>query len=114
MQCIARFEWDEEKRLANLEKHGLDFEDAWKVFESDYLEIKDAPEDYGEDRFKVYGIADFEVVIVIHTPRPEVIRIISMRKADRDETNFYYEQISYQNQIADRLEPHFSDAGRGY
>jgi uncharacterized protein len=90
-----RFEWDEAKRLANLEKHGLDFEDAWKVFESDYLEIEDTREDYGEDRFKIYGLAGFTVVIVIHAPKPGIIRIISMRKADSDEADFYYQQISY-------------------
>lgn len=45
-----RFEWDEEKRKSNLEKHALDFADAWRVFEAPMLRALDARHDYGEDR----------------------------------------------------------------
>ena len=43
-------EWDEEKRKANLSKHGLDFADASGVFHAPRLTWLDTREDYGEDR----------------------------------------------------------------
>ncbi|PIZ25733.1 MAG: hypothetical protein COY47_04345 [Chloroflexi bacterium CG_4_10_14_0_8_um_filter_57_5] len=45
-----KFEWDKQKNKANIEKHGLDFADAHKVFESPMLVRIDDREDYGEDR----------------------------------------------------------------
>jgi hypothetical protein len=46
-----RYERDEEKRLANLDKHRLDFTDAEKVFEGHLVELPDDREGYSEDRF---------------------------------------------------------------
>lgn len=88
-----RFEWDEGKRLANLEKHGLDFEDAWKVFESDYLEVEDSREDYDEDRYAVIGLLN-GVVVVIYTPKNEdLYRIISLRRGTRNEERLYFSRF---------------------
>jgi hypothetical protein len=39
---IMRFEWDERKRLANLEKHGLDFFDVIGVFEAPHVVVPSA------------------------------------------------------------------------
>lgn len=47
---MVKFEWDEDKNEANVEKHGLDFEDASEVFDSPMLVALDMRQDYGEDR----------------------------------------------------------------
>ncbi len=44
------FEWDERKRLTNLDKHGLDFAEAEEMFQRPMLVALDTREDYGEDR----------------------------------------------------------------
>jgi uncharacterized protein len=91
-----QLEWDETKRLANLSKHNLDFEDAAKVFGGLYIEIEDTREDYGEPRFRVLGMLEEKVVVLIYTPREKSTRIISMRKADNDESNEYFETLGYE------------------
>jgi uncharacterized protein len=76
-----RLEWDEAKRLANFEKHGLDFADAAIVLSSLGFEIEDARADYGEPRFRYFGFLRGFVVLVVYSLRQDVYRIISMRKA---------------------------------
>lgn len=87
------FEWDERKRTANLAKHDVDFEAAKRVFGGPVVEIPDARRDYGEARIGVYGVADGEVLFVIYTWRGACRRIISARKASRDEAKRYYAAI---------------------
>ena len=82
-------EWDEAKRENNLRKHGLDFLDAAQVLEGYTLELEDDREDYGEFRYLAVGLLRFTVVVLVYTPRENIYRIISMRKADSDEENFY-------------------------
>jgi hypothetical protein len=50
-----KFEWDEEKRLSNIEKHGFDFVGVEKVFEGETATILDDRFDYGEERFVTFG-----------------------------------------------------------
>ena len=93
-----RYEWDERKRKANLRKHGFDFLDAPRVFHGVTLTVVDDREEYGEERYATLGLLKNTVVVILHTERPEVIRVISMRKATR------YEENSYFAQVGDRLE----------
>ena len=90
-----RYLWDEAKRKSNLRKHGLDFADAEKVFTGPLVHIEDQRRDYGEQRMIGIGLLDFLVVLIVHVESDEEIRIISMRKADRDETDIYYENAGY-------------------
>ena len=90
-----RFEWDEKKRLKNLDKHELDFADVEKVFEGHVVEFPDDREDYGEDRFLTLGLLGDYVVVIVNVLEEDTIRIISMRKADTDEQELYYSEISY-------------------
>ena len=90
-----RYLWDEAKRKSNLRKHGLDFADAEKVFTGPLVLIEDQRRDYGEQRMIGIGLLDFLVVLIVHVESDEEIRIISMRKADRDETDIYYENAGY-------------------
>ena len=83
------FEWDEAKRLANLEKHGVDFRVAAFIFEGPVFEAPDGREDYGEARLKAIGQDGEDAYIVIYTCREERRRIISAWKAGRHERQQY-------------------------
>jgi uncharacterized protein len=87
-----QLEWDESKRLSNLQKHGLDFADASEVLEGLSFTLEDAG-DYDEVRYISLGLLHDMVVVIVHTPRESAERIISMRKADKDETNSFYQEI---------------------
>ena len=88
------FEWDENKRKANIRKHGIDFVDIPVVFDGETVTIEDERFAYGEQRFVTLGLLQGRVVAVVHTERADHIRIISARKATK------YEQRSYFSQIA--------------
>jgi uncharacterized DUF497 family protein len=93
-----QFEWDEGKRKKNIQKHGFDFRDAWKVFELPMLAALDDREDYGEDRWIGIGMVETHVVIIVYTERSEnTIRIISMMKAVTNE------RIRYEERLRDEL-----------
>ncbi|HMH16581.1 MAG TPA: BrnT family toxin [Burkholderiales bacterium] len=87
------FTWDEVKVQENLDKHGIDFADAGKIFSGYTITAEDTREAYGEQRFLTVGLLDGEVVSVTHTPRGDDDHIISIRKATRHETHFYFSQI---------------------
>lgn len=88
------FEWDDAKRLSNLQKHGIDFIDIPPVFDGDILTVEDARYSYGEQRFVTFGLLQDRVVAVVHTERETRIRLISARKATRYEQRIYFEQLS--------------------
>ena len=89
-----RFEWDEAKRESNLLKHRIDFIDVERVFESETITIPDDRFDYGEDRVITLGLLDGRVVVIVHTETDEVIRIISVRKASKNEEISYFKEIA--------------------
>jgi uncharacterized protein len=91
----VKFSWDEPKRQANLAKHGLDFADAEKVFAGPMMLFEDTRIDYGEQRMIGVGLLDYLVVLIVHVENEETIRIISMRKADSNETDIYYQNVGY-------------------
>lgn len=95
VQWNVRFEWDEAKRLVNMEKHGLDFWDAKEVFEGETVQVEDDRGDYGEDRFLTFGLLDGEVVVIANVLREDAIRIFSMRKGLKHEQEFYFESLRY-------------------
>lgn len=88
-----RFEWDEKKRQANLRKHGIDFADAWRVFENETYTETDDRFDYGEIRSFSLGLLFGEVVAISHIESDEAIRFISIRKAKNDEQKKYFREI---------------------
>jgi uncharacterized DUF497 family protein len=88
------FEWDEAKRKSNLRNHGIDFIGTEQVFEGETVTILDNRFDYGEERFVTFGLLEGRVVAVAHTETDEVIRIISVRKATKDEESSYFKEIS--------------------
>jgi uncharacterized DUF497 family protein len=88
------FTWDEVKRQENLDRHGIDFADAEKIFAGYTLTAEDTREAYGEPRFLTLGLLHGEVVSVAHTPRGDDDHIISIRKATKHEARFYFSQVS--------------------
>lgn len=91
------FEWDEAKNEQNIRKHGFDFVDAERVMTGalPFYARLDRREDYGEDRWQGIGVLNGIVVVVIvfTEPQTNVIRIISMRKATKNERREYEKQI---------------------
>jgi len=91
---IVHFTWDERKRKTNLRKHGIDFADAESVFAGLVLTFEDDRFDYGEHRFITVGMLNDIVVVIAHTERNEGIRVISMRKATKNEQKIYAQEIA--------------------
>ncbi len=89
------FTWDEAKRRSNLKKHGLNFADAARVFEGPMIVFEDDSENCGEERLIGIGMLDALIVLIVHVESTETIRIVSMRKADSNETNLYYQNVGY-------------------
>jgi hypothetical protein len=83
------FRWDETKRLANLRKHGLDFRDAGRVMLGPVVN-RISPRG-SEIRLVSIGTLDGRLVAIVWTPRDGQVRIISMRRARREETREYHE-----------------------
>ena len=92
-----QFEWDENKRQTNIEKHGIDFADAVKIFDGFTHTTQDTREDWGEERFVAVGILNGLEIAVIYTPRNGKRRIISVRRARVMERKIYYEEARKRN-----------------
>jgi uncharacterized DUF497 family protein len=91
------FEWDETKRVANIQKHGVDFVLAKRIFDGPTVEVPDLRRNYGEFRFGAYGLAAGTVLFVIYTWRGNRRRLISARKAGTYERDAYHAQIAGQD-----------------
>jgi len=90
---MIKFEWDEAKAASNRKKHGVSFEEAQSVF-YDELAVQFYNEDSSEseERFLMLGFSDeARLLIVCHCERSQgdIIRIISARKATKNEAKYY-------------------------
>ena len=90
---MLRFQWDERKNAQNRRKHGICFEEAQTVFFDDQaLLLSDPDHSDQEERFIFLGRSDaLQTLVVCHCYRREgeVIRLISARRADRQEREDY-------------------------
>ena len=85
---------DPKKRTANLKKHGYDFKDAPQVIENPAsVTFEDRRFDYEEQRFITLGLLRRQVVVITTAETDEEIRVISMRKAERNEEKIYYANV---------------------
>ena len=86
-----RFEWDDQKAVANLKKHGVSFGEATEVFyDPNALEGYDAEHSTDEARFFIVGLSSRRLLYVVYAERTgDVIRIISARKANQAEQQNY-------------------------
>ena len=85
------FEWDAAKNAANIAKHGIDFEDAIRIFDGPVLERTDNRRNYGEVRVIAFGVVDGRQVAIVYTMRGERRSIISARRAHGRERKAYRE-----------------------
>jgi uncharacterized protein len=85
-----QYEWDENKRRQNFEKHGIDFADAVFFDWQSALETEDDRNDYGETRIKAFGLLHSRLAVLVYTRRNGIIRLISLRKANKREEAAYY------------------------
>jgi len=86
------YQWNRDKALANLRKHGIDFADAVSVF-SDDLAMTISDDRFDEERFITIGMDAFgRVLVVVYTMRDDEIRIISACKATRQEQQQYEDE----------------------
>jgi hypothetical protein len=87
---IQAFEWDEEKRKNNLEKHGIDFDDAIGVFYGPILVHRS--DRNNERRWIAIGVLEERLIAVVFTRRADILRIISARRARTNEEREYHNQ----------------------
>ena len=86
------FNWDADKNLSNIEKHGVSFKEAATVFLDINAAVIDDVNSNGEERFNIIGISgNLRLLMVCHCYRDEskIIRIISARKATKTEERHY-------------------------
>ena len=88
-----KFAWDEDKNTSNQKKHGISFQEAQTVFVDENARlISDSEHSQNEDRFILLGLSyTLKLLVVVHSYREnaEIIRIISARKATKNETKYY-------------------------
>ncbi|MGL3106701.1 BrnT family toxin [Bradyrhizobium sp. BR 1432] len=80
-------EWDEDKKNSNLVKHGIDFEDAIEVFDRPLLLRRS--DRHNEERWLAIGILEERLIAVAFTRRANILRIISARRARKNEERAY-------------------------
>lgn len=84
------FIWDDVKNSTNRHKHGIDFEDAAKVFaDTSRIEFFDEAHSNEEDRYITIGRVR-NILFVVYTEREDKIRLITARKANKEERALYY------------------------
>jgi uncharacterized DUF497 family protein len=86
-----KFTWDRRKNRANLEKHGVFFDEATTVFADPLAaSIPDPDHSEGEERFVTMGYsARNRLIVVCHTEEGDTVRIISAREANSHERKKY-------------------------
>ena len=90
---MIEFEWDNAKARDNVRKHGVSFAFAAKAFRDPFgIEWIDDREDYGEVRTILLGMADGTILVVVYTQRETRIRLISARRATKNEQDTYYRE----------------------
>ena len=85
------FEWDERKNELNIRKHGVSFLSAARVFDGPVFTIIDNRIDYGEIRYVSIGTVEATELYVVYAIRNRRLRIISARRANRNERRKYRE-----------------------
>ncbi len=88
-----QFEWDPDKAAENFTKHGVSFEEAATVFRDPLSATgRDPDHSTGEERYVTFGLSNRgRLLVVSHTERGDIIRIISARLATKGERTIYEE-----------------------
>ncbi|MFT3906622.1 MAG: BrnT family toxin [Steroidobacteraceae bacterium] len=81
--------WDEKKRLANIQAHGLDFVGCEAIWDGFTVTREDIRQRYNEQRLVVFGRLKRQVVVLVYTDRRKGPHIISLRRAEKYEARYY-------------------------
>jgi uncharacterized DUF497 family protein len=81
-----RFEWDGAKHEKTLQERDFGFDDGARVFAGPTVIRQDTRRDYGEERLRAVGETEGDIRNVVFTRRGAAVRIISVRRANRQET----------------------------
>jgi len=87
---VRAVEWNEEKAASNRRKHGIDFDEAVEVFYGAFLLRRSDRKE--EERWLAIGETEGRVITVVFTWRGDALRIISARRARRNERRAYYQE----------------------
>lgn len=92
---MIEIEFDAAKDATNLSKHGLSLKTAQRFEWETAFEREDDRFDYGEVRSVALGLIGDRVHVLVFTngSHEDVIRVISLRPAEKHEARFYYDQI---------------------
>lgn len=92
---MTNFEWNDEKAIANIRKHGISFEEAETVFTDSFcITIEDDLHSTGEDRWITIGYSQVQrLLMVVHSERGDRTRIISARLVTNRERRLYEQGI---------------------
>ncbi|KAM3115733.1 BrnT family toxin [Phormidesmis sp. 146-33] len=87
------FEWNPDKAIISLRKHNISFQEATTVFDDSLsVTFPDPNHSIGESRYIIIGMSGLgQLLVVSHTDRENQTRIISARRATRQERMFYEE-----------------------
>jgi uncharacterized DUF497 family protein len=84
--------WDEKKRLANIKVHGLDFLGCEAIWDDFTVTREDIRQAYREQRLVAFGRLHRRVVVLVYTERRNGPHVISLRKAEKYEARYYYQE----------------------
>ena len=92
---MVEFEWNDNKNFLNQKKHGVSFEEAVSIFHDEFaVQFYDDEHSYlEEDRFLLLGMSNkAKILMICHCEKESgnMLRIISARKATKNETKFYH------------------------
>jgi uncharacterized protein len=86
------YEWNADKRLANLRKHKIDFavlvDFEWRTA---VIDIDD--DEHDEERMIAYGFIGTKLHVLVYAERGDKVRVISLRQAERHEKRYYDGQV---------------------
>ncbi|MDR0779342.1 MAG: BrnT family toxin [Pseudomonadales bacterium] len=85
--------WDENKRQFNIANHGVDFIGCDAIFDGPVLSEEDADQAYGEHRINLLGLLQGRVRHLTYTDDGVVMRVISLRNAEKPEVRRYVKAI---------------------
>ncbi len=87
------FEWDPAKNEVNIEKHGIDFRGAQTIWDGEIVTVQSQQHHHGEKRYLAIGLYKDREIAVVFTWRHQTIRLISARRARKNEREIYWKSI---------------------
>lgn len=89
-----KFEWDLKKNEINIRERGIDFADAHEIFNNDLWIFPDNRRNYGEERYIGIGHIRERLMVIVYTERNlDIIKVISLRKANKREQEKFRSSI---------------------